>query len=244
MAAGEAIVRSLAHMTGALPATIDRATREAQKAGLAPIGRKGGGKGAAHWQYPHLVNLGIIAALATIGMPMTKAGGTVPLFRALGPFQYDNSQEGPPALWLAEHRAWLVAMGIADSAKTGETHLPGNTLGEVLDDVVNRCGQVDGETLRQLLRDEHLRIILGFKGRTPWARMSLFEAGTGKFYSTAFTPKQFKFAELLVPVPGLHGNFEPSVTMTFPLINALADLWADSLAQSRVSPGLVRSLAA
>jgi hypothetical protein len=244
MAAGEKIVRTLAAVTGALPATIDRATREAQKAGLAPIGRKGGGKGAAHWNHHHLVNAAIIAALATVGVPMTSARETVPLFRALGTVPTDDQaayQAAGISQAVADNmRAWLVEAGIVESGKSAEANLPEQTLGEVLDNLVDACGRPDGEALRQLLRDGACRITLGFIGRTPWARLSLHDRPTGRIYSTEFLPQQLAFLELHVPVPGLHGAFRPAVTITAPLLEALADLWADTIAHESASAGSER----
>ena len=85
LATGAHAVDWIARATGLLPATIFRTARQLQMAGpdLWPKAKKGGGRGAAHLEEPHLVNLGI--ALAVADHPITAAPTNVRRFRALMP---------------------------------------------------------------------------------------------------------------------------------------------------------------
>ena len=85
LATGAHAVDWIARTTGLLPATIFRTTRQLQIASpdLWPKAKKGGGRGAADLEEPHLVNLGI--ALAVADHPITAAPASVRRFRALMP---------------------------------------------------------------------------------------------------------------------------------------------------------------
>jgi hypothetical protein len=148
VATGAHAVDWIARTTGLLPATIFRTARQLQMADpdLWPKARKGGGRGAAHLEQPHLVNLALALAVAD---PITAGPASVRRFRALMPSGSMRGEAGGQlARLLHAHGAFLAGTSLGISL-------------ELLVDLLSGPNEAVSELLREaafavrLVKDQH-----------------------------------------------------------------------------------------
>ncbi len=231
MATGAHAAERIAKATGALPSTVFRAARIMREADptLWPEAGKGGGRGAAHVEPSHLINL--ILALA-IADPITAAPAMVASYRMFvypGPQYLQREHMGQTAHMLfgtpspSEQPDPVPAVGVFGGA---------GGLGADLERLVELLAGSDQNALK-ILGESGLTVELEVASRFPQATISYFSLDLED--SIAGHKQEFHYVPGQNTLGLRYATEAPIVRKAIlyvPLFAVLAELWADTRTRS------------
>lgn len=252
MALGRPVISHVAEVLGVARAATENCMELSQKAQLVRVGRRGGGKGGVHLVPTELVNLTIahgVEPRASLGRlvpdyralrPYDFAGWLsdprVPdhmrqarscCFGRVG-IELDEFRDAVDELPKLTHQKPLNRLmpAVATWSGAGDRRcyraLPGETLGEALDQFVNYLSYPAALPLREALRGSDWTLHMYSRGTAIIMFSDDADNGIVRF-RTHYEPDNRQLSE----DPGL----TRMTSFTFKVFETLADLWADSRAQ-------------
>lgn len=206
MASSETITRTVPLKTDYRASAVERAIREIQRAKLVDVGPRGSGKNVVHWTPEGLWAEGCLLCLADIGVPMTEAGSTIPLFTNLVPYK---STKG---------------VALSGGVVVGKPFVSeGSTFGGKVQAFITVCGDDNFPDFHTGLVEHGYQIELGYDW-SPWGSIRSRDADNGEWTIIKYRP-----AGCVKPKPtDLLNTRSRSVTFPIGLLMVLGNLWADS----------------
>lgn len=242
MALARPSIPRIADALGVSRAAVENCLELAQKAGLIRTGSRGGGRGGVHLDPAELTTLAFGHGVE----PRSALGHLIPAFRSLPPFDHPCWLTSPAMLPEARQlrgccfREVSIQLDAFRDAReslpkrlvnmrwSGEGDprcyraLPGATLGEAFDGLVDYLSYPEAARLRGALR-RGSNLVLRMRSDLTAQISYTDEIDTGRaVFSTEYRAEDFRLAEPL--------GLTRTATFSLKVFEVLADLWADSRA--------------
>jgi hypothetical protein len=228
MATGAKAIGRLAAETGALMASVNRATRSLQAEGLWPLGKRGGGQATPHVEPHHLINLMLALACAGTLDPLTESARAVARYRPLvlaDTLEIQDVTTNPDG---STDTATRRQRGSGMAATV--LHGFGNTFGSQLNGLLLLANKPSGRMLRDFMWSA-LSISMVLDPAFPEASLSITYSMEDSSKCTIETNRFYIAHESDMPDrPSPPAALVRSVTVPFPFFEAVNALYRDTLA--------------